>query len=221
MLLMHDDAITPGYIGAAVTALESDLEVTVAHGSVRNHGLRTDLVTTGPIRGSSLDRVREFLLRGPTSAELGYRGVTRSDVLATGMHMRSRRSDGMFANTLWSLELLLSGHSTLLEGEYYDKFTEPDGLSRDYHGRSREQRSRMLAESIANLAALLADHGVADADREELLRMWAEWVLGLEGHWNVLGDEPASGARTVADVRSAFAGFAADVAASLVTPPRR
>lgn len=221
LLLYHDDAITPGYVRAAVAALEADPAAAVAHGSVRYHGLRTDHVITESIRGARLDRIREFLRRGPTSAELAQRGVIRSKVLVSGAHLRSRRSDGMFSNTLWSLELLLSGDSIMFEGEYYDKFLDSGGLSRSYHGRSREERSRMLAESVANLATLLAEHGVSDPEREELLRMWTEWLLALQGWWNVLWDEPSSDSRSVREVRQAFAGFVADLASSLVTPPRR
>jgi hypothetical protein len=126
----------------------------------------------------------------------------------------------MFANTLWSLELLFSGDSIDCPGQYYDKFLEPDGLSRRYHGRSREERSRMLAESVANFATMLAERGVQDPEREELLRMWTLWLLGLQGAWNVLADEPSSDLRTVAEIKAAFAGFVADVASSLVTPAR-
>ena len=221
LLLYHDDALSPEYVRRAVTALEADPAAVVAHGAVRYHGLRSDVVATESIRGESLDRVREFLRRGPTSAELAQRGVVRSTVLASGIHFRTRRSDGMFANTLWSLELLLFGDAIAVPGEYYDKFLDGDGLSRAYHGRGREERSRMLAESVANVAALLAERGVAGPAIEELSRKWAEWVLGLQGNWNVLWDEPSSDVRQVSEVRSAFAAFVADVAASLVTPPRR
>jgi hypothetical protein len=221
MLIYHDDTLTHEYVGKGVAALEADPAAVVAHGAVRYHGLRNDVLATSSISGDRLDRIREFLRRGATSAELAQRGVIRSAVLASRPHFRSRRSDGMFANTLWSLELLLFGDSIAIEGEYYDKFLEADGLSRAYHGRSREERSRMLAESVVNLATLLADHGIEHADSVELVRMWTSWLLGLEGHWNVLGDEPSSDSRTVRDVRSAFAGFVADVASSFVTPPRR
>jgi hypothetical protein len=127
----------------------------------------------------------------------------------------------MFSNTLWSLELLFSGDALHCQDQYYDKFVDPGGLSRSYHGRSREERSRMLAESIANLATILAVHGVQDPEREEFLRTWTTWLLNLQGWWNVLGDEPSSDARTVAEVRAAFAGFVTDLASSLVTPPER
>ncbi len=221
MLLYHDDTLTPGYVRRAIAALESNPAAVVAHGTVRYHGLRNDVFATESIAGDRLDRVREFLRRGPTSAELAQRGVIRSTVLASRPHFRSRRSDGMFANTLFSLELLLFGDSIMIEGEYDDKFLEPDGLSRAYHGRSREERSRMLAESVVNMATLLMDHGVSNTESGELVKMWASWILGLQGHWNVLADEPSSDLRTVRDVRSAFAGFVADVASSFVTPPRR
>jgi hypothetical protein len=221
MVLPHDDAVTPGYLEGAANALGANREAIYAHPSVRNHGLRTDLVTTESIQGERLDRVREFLRRGPTAAELGWRGVVRAEAIEAGLHLRTRRSDGMFANTLWSLELLLCGESVHVKGEFFEKFTDPDGLSRSYHGRSTEERSRMVAESVANLAALLAEHGVEDPAREELLRMYAAWVLGLQGMWNVLADEPSSDTRSVREVRDAFAGFVANLASSLVTPARR
>jgi glycosyltransferase involved in cell wall biosynthesis len=221
MLLYHDDTISPGYIAAAIAALEADPAAAVAHGSVRNHGLRSDVLATESIRGDPVERVREFLRRGPTSAELGQRGVIRAGVLASGAHLRTRRSDGMLSNTLWSLELLFSGDSINCDGQYYDKFLDPDGLSRLYHGRNREERSRMLSESVASFATILAERGVQDPQREQLLRDWTLWLLGLQGPWNVLADEPSSDLRTVAEVRLAFAGFVADLASSLVTPARR
>jgi hypothetical protein len=221
MLIYHDDTITPDYIRMAVTELEANPAAVVAHGAVRVHGLRNALVRTASIRGAMLERAREFIQRGPTSAELAQRGVIRSSVLRAGGHFRSRRSDGMFANTLWSLELLLSGDSIEVRDQYYDKYLDPDGLSRQYHGRSLQERSRMLGESVANLATMLSEHGIGDADREELVRAWVDWLLGLQGNWNVLFDEPISDARSVAEARGAVAAFVANVISSLLTPQRR
>ena len=221
LMLAHDDSITPRYLRAAVDALQNDPRAVVAHGAVRNHGLRTDICATDSIRGEPVERVREFLRRRPTAAELGWRGVTRSGAIAAGVHLRTRRSDGQFSNTLWSLELLLLGDAISLEGEYYEKFTDSDGLSRIYHGRNLEERSKMLSDTVANVATLLTDHGVTGPEREELVRMWAEWVLTLGGNWNALTDGPVSDARSLKELRPAIARFIADLAASMMTPPRR
>jgi glycosyltransferase involved in cell wall biosynthesis len=221
LLLYHDDTITPEYVERAVAALDANPAAAVAHGAIRYHGLRDDVLATASIRGEPVDRVREFLRRGPTAAELGQRGVVRSTVLQSGAHFRSRRSDGMFANTLWSLELLLSGDAIDMPGQFYDKFLDADGLSRAYHGRTREERSRMLGETVANFAAMLTDHAVPGDTIEDLVRCWTDWLLGIQGNWNVLADESSSDTRQVHEVRAALAGFIANVAASLVTPPKR
>lgn len=220
LLLYHDDTLSPAYLERGLEALAANPRAIVAHGACHYHGLRGDTVETPSIRGDRLARAREFLRRGPAAAELAQRGIIRSGMLGSRAHLRSRRSDGMFSNTLWSLEIVLHGESEAIAGESYDKYLDPDGLSRAYHGRSTEERSRMLAESVANCAAMLADSGIEDPHREELLHSWTSWVLGLEGHWNVLADEPSSARRGVGELRREIAAFAANVAASLVTRER-
>ncbi len=216
LILGHDDCLSPAFIEATVSALRQRPEAIVAHGQTRHSGVREgEVAGTGPIRGDRLDRVLEFIRRKPHTAEMGWRGVTRSSAIAAGLRLRTRRSDGMFSNTLWALELLCHGESIEVADVYYDKYTHAThGLSRDYHNRTRQQKTAMLADNLACLLDVLREAGFAEAEQEHVVAEYAEWLLGLRGHWNVVGDQPDSDSVAYSEARPALARF---IACSLVS----
>jgi Glycosyl transferase family 2 len=221
MVLAHDDAISPEYLLRAVAALEHDPTAVVAHGIVRNFGLRSDTIETPSITGDRTQRIAEFLRLRPHVAELGWRGVVRRELLTRGLRLRTRRSDGQFSNTLWALELLFYGGALAIPTIAYEKYTEPDGLSRVFHRRTAAERSAMLADTVACLADAVAEHGLEPSDAEMAVVGWAEWLLWLQGNWNVLAEEPRSDARSLAELRPALAQFIANVALAGTAAPRR
>ncbi|MEO8135898.1 MAG: glycosyltransferase family 2 protein [Betaproteobacteria bacterium] len=218
ILLGHDDHLTPTYIEAARDVLGRRPEVVTAHGSTRHHGLRDDILWTRSIEGVRLQRVLTFLERRPHAAGLGFRGVVRSTALKGGMRLRLRRSNGMFSNDLMALEMLLHGESAHIDGIYYDKFLYADGLSRDFHGRPVEERSAMFGDNIACLADMVTEAGFSAPEKELIVARYAEWLLTLDGQWNVLADAPSSDATPFAEIRPAVAHFVAMALLSAATP---
>jgi hypothetical protein len=215
LALSHDDTLTPKYVEKCVAALMQKPEAIVAHGAFRNHGARDDHMTTPPITGTRIERLREFIRRRPHMAELGWRGVTRTELVGRGIRLRTRRSDGHLSNVLWALEQLCYGDSVEVPGEYYDRFVEADGLSRQFHQRSLAERSAMLADNAACVLDVAREVGLSAGETEWVFTDWIQWLLELQGNWNVLADEPRSDARTLAEMRPAMARFVANVALSL------
>jgi len=219
--LSHDDTLTPNYIEKCVAELSASPQAIVAHGAFRNHGARDDHFATPSISGPRHERLKEFIRRGPHMAELGWRGVARSSVIGRGIRLRTRRSDGHLSNVLWAMELLCYGESIEVAGEYYDRFIEADGLSRQFHKRSTAERSAMLADNAACVLDMAREVGLPADETEWIVREWIQWLLGLQGNWNVLADEPNSDQRTVAETRPAMARFAANLALSLAQDSTR
>jgi hypothetical protein len=220
MVLAHDDRVTPRYIERCVNLLSRAPEASVAHGAVGHFGVRGgEVATTSSIRGSPFARVMEFIRRRPHQAELGWRGVARSTALRAGLRLRTRRSDGMFSNTLWALELLVHGESRVCETEYYEKHTAPDGLSRLYHRRSVEERSAMLADNVACLVDVVQAAGFTAEEQEQVVTAYVEWLLALQGNWNVVSDERNSDRPPYAEVRPHIARFVAGTVVAATAPP--
>ena len=213
--LSHDDTITPGYIERCVAPLTANPQAVVAHSGFRNRGVREDEMTTPSITGSRRERLKTYLDRGPHRAELGWHGVIRSELIGRGLRLRTRRSDGHLSNTLWVLEMLCHGDSLDAPGECYDRYIEPDGLSRQFHKRSTAERSAMLADNAACLLDMARDVGLPADETEWVMTRWIQWLLELQGNWNVLADEPRSDHRTLEETRPALARFVANVALSL------
>jgi hypothetical protein len=210
-LLMHDDQLSPRYLEAAVGVLERDPSVVVAHGTLRHHGIRDGEVEFAPsISGDRMQRLMACLERGPHETGLGWRGVVRSALLQDGLRLRTRRSDGMLSNVLMAFEMLVYGESASVPDIYYDKFTDPDGLSRDYHQRTYEQRSEMLADNLACLVDVVTEAGFSEQEQTEVIWRYANWLLGLQGNWNVVGEERNSDSQSYAAVRPAIARFVAN-----------
>ncbi len=222
-VLGHDDRLSPDFIAKTVALLEQRPEAIVAHGETHHFGVREGEVAFTPaIRGDRLTRVLEFIDRGPDRAEMGWRGVMRSSA-AAGIRLRGRRSDGMFSNTLFVLELLVRGDSEAIEGIKYEKYTHPvTGLSRDYHRRTAEQKSAMLADNLACLVDVLRDARFSDDEQELVVARYAEWLMALQGNWNVISEAENSDTQTYADVRPAMARFLANALVSMAAePPER
>lgn len=193
MVLAHDDALSPTFLSRAVSALQGDPLAVVAHGQTCHEGVREgEVAATDSIRGSPVERVLEFLRRGPHLAEMAWRGVARASLVDRGLHLRTRRSDGQFSNTLWVLEQLLHGDSLAVPDIEYRKVTNPDlGLSRDFHRRDPAQRRLMLADNLACVVDVLRSAGVGEPERSRILAGYAQWMLGLGGPWRIAG--PAAG----------------------------
>lgn len=220
VVVAHDDGLSPGFLGAAVRALDVVPDAVVAHGDTEHRGVvrAGELATTATIRGTPFQRAAEFIRRGPHRAELGWRGLVRREALPQAPRLRVRLSDGQFANTLFSLELLLYGNSVSLDGIRYIKNTGAAGFSRDLVGRSADVKSSMLADNLACLAAALADAGkrLSLAERETILTEYTQWLLMLQGPWNVLADERDSSRRQFRDLREPVARFVAHALLSSV-----
>jgi hypothetical protein len=215
----HDDRLTPGYIADAVRVLEDRPGVVAAHGGIRYHGIRDGEMDPGrSIGGGRLERLLCALDRGLHLAGLLQRGVIRSEPLRHGAIFRRRRSDGQFANDLWALELLAYGESVAIEGVWYDKYTDPGGLSRVFHARTVDQKSAMLADNLACLVQMVRDRGFSEEEQELVATRYAEWLLGLQGNWNVLADQPSSDASPYRAVRPGISRF---VARSLLSAATR
>jgi hypothetical protein len=209
-ILAHDDALSPGYAAAAVGALERSPSAVVAHGSVRHFGVREgEIAGTDSITGSPFERAMEFIRRGPHRAELGWRGIVRSALLGKGLRLRTRHSDGQFSNTLWALELLLHGESRAFPDEYYDKYTNPDGLSRVLHARTPDEKSVMLADNVACLADALLAVDLKPGEREQIATAYIEWLLDLQGHWNIVNAERHANGLKYKEVRPILSKFVA------------
>lgn len=219
--LAHDDGLSPEYLSRAVEILEQRSEVVVVHGALRYFGVVRDGQTefTPSISGKRIQRIGQFLERKPHRAELGWRGVARSSLLKSGLRLRARLSDGQFSNTLWALELLLHGESVGLEDIAYEKYTYQDGLSRDLHKRTSEERSAMLADNVACLVDALNENAVKPLPKERIVTAYVKWLLALQGNWNIIADEPKSDKRTYAEVRGAMAIFVTKCLASGMTRP--
>lgn len=219
VILAHDDQLSPRYIEQAVDVLERHPSVVVAHGTVRHHGIREGDVDSAPsISGDRMQRVMKLFERGPHKSALGYRGVVRSELLSHGLRLRARRSDGMFANDLLSFEIIVHGDSVSIPDIFFDKFTDPGGLSRDYHHRTYEQRAAMLADNLACLVDVVKDAGFPEDEQIEIAWRYANWLLGLQGNWNVVSEERNSDNETYASVRPAIALFAAQAVLSAAGP---
>jgi len=210
VFISHDDQLTPTYIAEAVAALEAAPDAVSAHGGVRFHGIHDGAqMTGGSIRGTRLERVRTALERGPHIAGLHQRGVFRSAPLHAGVHLRTGRSDGQFSNDLWALEMLLFGETIAIDGIWYDKYTDPGGLSRVFHARTTDEKSQMLADNLGCLVTMLRERALPVEDQEWIVSGYAAWLLGLQGNWNVVADEPNSDALPYREVRAALARFIA------------
>jgi hypothetical protein len=217
MVLSHDDCISPTYIEKALAVLAARQDVIVAHGEVRYFGVRDGEVgTSGNIEGDRVRRAIECLVRG-SHLTLGWRGVTRSDAIRNGLRLRTRQSDGLFSNHLWEIELLLQGASVAVDGIHYAKYTDATGLSRTYHRFSADQRSRSLADNVAALVEMVGDYGLSAAEQEEIVSRYMEWILSLQGHWDVVSEDGNSNAAKYIDIRPALARFAAKIAVSVAT----
>ena len=221
IILAHDDGLTPDYISKAVAVLEQRPEVVVVHGAVRYHGVVRDGESefTPSISGKRHERIGQFFRRQPLIAQLGWRGVARSSMLQSGLRLRTRLSDGQFSNTVWSLELLLHGESVGLPDIAYDKYTYQDGLSRDYNNRTMDERSTMLADSVACLVDVLNEHGLRPAAKERIISAYVKWLLTLQGNWNIVADEARSDSRTYAEIREPLATFVAKTIISGMAEP--
>ncbi len=220
IVVAHDDALSPDFLASAVQAMERSPGAVVVHGVTEHRGIRGgELSQTDAIAGTSFERMSEFIHRGPHFAELGWRGLIRREALPMMPRLRTRLSDGQFANTLFALELLCYGDSLSLERIRYIKNTSPKGLSRDLVSRSADAKSRMLADNLACLADVLGDAGDRlDLDqREHLLTEYAHWLLRLQGPWNILADEKDSSRRKLRDVRGQVASFVARALLSSVS----
>jgi hypothetical protein len=212
MILSHDDCLTPGYIAGAVAVLESRPDVIVAHGDVRFHGVRDgEIGHSADIRGERLTRVRELLSRGINLA-LGWRGVARASAIGRGLKLRTRRSHGLFSNHLWEIELLLYGESAAVSGVYCDKYTDNTGLSRSHHRLDADEKSSSLADNIASLVDMVVSNGLDPHEQEEVVSGYLDWILSLQGYWDVVSDDGASSAMPFGSVRSRVARFASRIA---------
>jgi len=225
VIVAHDDGLSPGFLMAAVQALESCPDAVVAHGATEHRGVvrAGELATTGSICGTPFERVGEFIRRGPHRAELGWRGLIRRNALPREPRLRARLSDGQFANTVFSLELLLYGNSVSLEGIRYVKNTGPAGLSRDLVSRSVDEKSSMLADNLACLAVALAEAAdrLSFAERETILTDYTIWLMTLQGPWNVLANERDSSRRRFGDLRAPVARLLArSLLSSMSVEPR-
>ncbi len=218
MILSHDDRLSPTFISEVVAALQKDPSLIVAHGATHHFGIREGEVAFTPdIRGERMERLLDFLGRRPERAEMGWRGAVRSEAIKAGLHLRSRRSDGMFSNTLWVLELLTHGASAGIEGIHYDKFTDPVlGLSRDYHRRSRAEKSAMLADNLACLVDIVKSAGFTEQEQQILISRYAAWLLSFKGTWDVLGDTPGTNRETIQTILPAVTEFMANTLLSML-----
>jgi len=218
MLVPHDDQLSAEYIRTAVETLEHHPTAVAAHGGLRFHGIRDGQVhLEASIMGSRLDRVRTYLERGPHLAGLPQRGVIRSEPLMDGVRYRTSRSDGQFANDLWMLEVLLYGETLSIDGIWYDKYTDPGGLSRVFHARSVDEKSEMLADSLGCLTAMVREHAFSASDQDWIISRYAEWLLGLQGAWNVVSDATDSDGESYRTIRPALSRF---IARSLLSSTR-
>jgi hypothetical protein len=219
MVLSHDDCLTPCYIERAVDILVRRPHAVAAHGGIRWHGIRDgEIGQQADIVGSPIERVRQCIARGPHLA-LGWRGVARADALCRGLRLRTRRSDGLFANHLWEIELLLQGDTAAIDDAYYDKYTDPTGLSRTYCGMTVEQKSMSLADNVAALVEMVGAYPLGPPEQEEIVTAYLQWLLELQGNWNVLSDERSLDDMTYASVRPALARFAARIAMNATLAP--
>jgi glycosyl transferase family 2 len=210
LIISHDDTLTRSYIQAAMDTLARFPDAVAAHGASRHHvGDRQWHLATESITGTPLERVMEFLRRGPDRAEQAWRGVVRSSAIACGLRLRTRRSDGQFSNTLWVLELLLYGETRAFEGEYSDRWIGPTGLSRVFIGRSADEKSAMLADNVACLVDVVKKATFAPSDEERVVAGYVQWLLDLQGDWNIVSEEQTSDPVPYAEVRPALARFVA------------
>jgi len=221
LALSHDDTLTPEYLEKCVPALLADPEAMVAHGGYRQHGIGPRELSTSSINGPRRERIKTFIDRQPHLAELGWRGVVRSELIARGLRLRTRRSDGHLSNTLWALELLFHGTSIDVPGVFYDRHVEADGLSREFHRRTLAERSVMLADNAACVLDAVNEARLPPDEAELAVVGWMSWLLDLQGNWNVLADELRSDQRTFSELHSAIARFVANVALSLTASPPR
>jgi hypothetical protein len=222
IILAHDDCLSPEYLADCTAALRETPQAVVAHGQCHHHGIREgEVAFTEAIRGTPFARVISFLDRGPHLAELGWRGVVRSSVIDAGVHLRCARSDGQFSNTLWALELLTLGESIALAQVHYAKHTDVLGLSRQFHRREAAEKSRMLADNLACLVEVLAVRQFPPEERQLILSRYAQWLLELEGAWNVLSDRADFSQMAYSELRPAIAQFVANALLSLAAAGER
>ena len=115
------------------------------------------------------------------------------------------------------LELLAYGESVGHPKIHYDKFTDPvAGLSRDYHRRTVEEKSAMLADNLACLVDVLRQAGFSEDERQLVVTRYAEWLLSFQGTWSVVSEQPRSDKLTYAEVRPALARFISNALLSMV-----
>lgn len=220
MVLAHDDCITPRYVERAVDVLDRSPDVITAHGGIRWHGIRDGEVGLGcDIQGEPIDRIRQCMATGP-HLTLGWRGVTKAVAIDRGLRLRSRRSNGLFANHLWELELLLLGGSVAISDIYYDKYTDPTGLSRTYHTLSYDQKTTALADNVAALVEMVGFHGLDVREQEEIVSSYIKWLLDLGGAWSIFGKVLNARDASQGSDRSALERFAAQIAILVNSPPQ-
>jgi glycosyltransferase involved in cell wall biosynthesis len=219
MVIAHDDCITPCYIEKAIALLAERPATVAAHGVIRWHGIRDGEV--GQVAdnvGEPIERVLKCIERGPHLA-LGWRGVVRTDAIERGLRLRTRRSDGLFSNHLWEVELLLQGDTAAIDDVFYDKYTDPMGLSRTYHQMTVDQKSMSLADNVAALAEMVATYPLNLSEQEEIVAAYVRWLLDLQGNWNVLSGENNVDGMPYSSVKPALARFAARIGLNATMPP--
>jgi hypothetical protein len=216
----HDDRLSPDYIERAVETLERREDVSVVHGTMRHHGVNDGvLMEAEGIEGTRFQRLTECLHRG-VHRGLAWRGVARSEAISHGLCLRTRKSNGLFANHIWELELLVHGGSASVDGIFYDKFTDPTGLSRSYHALSSDQVSQSLADNVVALIDMVSQHGFSASEREIIVAAYVDSMLGLGGAWDFLSAGPSSAQLPFTEVRAPLSQFLARVAIGLTEPAK-
>jgi glycosyltransferase involved in cell wall biosynthesis/protein-L-isoaspartate O-methyltransferase len=220
LMIGHDDQLSPTYIEAAMASLAANPAAMAAHGSVRYHGVRGgEMATSASIVGTREERVARAFEIQPHRAAFAQRGVMRSYLLERGLRLRTHSSDGQFSNDLMGLEVLLYGDTLSVPDIFYDKHTESGGLSRVLHARTYDSKSAMLADNLACLLDVLSDAQIPEPERLPIIARYAEWLLSLQGNWNVVSDAPRSDAEPYSAVRPALARFVAYTAMSVAGLP--
>jgi len=173
----HDDLLDPQYLGELYALASADPAIACAYSDIEGFGARTLRLEQPDIRGSTIERILDFLVNH--FVVIPFRGIVRRRDVNDRPYIPTGLSHDFAADTVWMLHIALRGELRRVAAPLYSKRYHEASVHAAWRHRPREELIRLWAEQAAVCAGIALDHVDDPRDREIILAAALMRVAGV------------------------------------------